>query len=1345
MADQSVLDALTEKLFGPLGPEKFLDVTQRDARKKQAELPAAERRIGRLEKIASEEGLNAPPADSNFSVYKLLDAISTPKQMVQGAIAKGIGADGYSKLSLADAAKKGADEDIYAAKLMRRMPIIGTGDRAFGLPETLKGVVRGGLGFAADVATDPLSYFTFFSRGLGPQVGGLPLSEEAIRLTDGTTAKPFELYKKLLKSASSETASAINEIDDTLKAGYRNVDAGNQLKYFKASKAFNKAAAPFRNLNETLAAMKSQKGFGLDSLAAQDVQAQAAVSAARQSRLSQIADELGGVHVDDLNKIFKQRAIRFNSPFAGIPSFGKIPLLGAPELDIPFVSKVSEHLYQELSAAPYTMAAKFAKNVNNALGENPDSLFWNAAAKIGRGLNSGGELAAKTLGKVSRRIQASGSVLGARAADEAVKEHEVAVGALDMLSATESHYLLGNLPQDRPDIYNDITDTLQSGIQHMTTAKGDIAEKAADIMENRATFDEAVEGLRSKYNTAETPGLGDRVVESVQAVRNQFQKMFDIEKEAGLLNNSIRGYVHQMYESGFLDDIKDGPMKKRVMNLFGNGASADFTVERTFRTLKEAELMGLKPVKDIREIMRSRIFWHHRMMAEKDFAERMAYNFALPKSVHDEVQRLAVQGAKGIQEQASAVLDRYGTSDPHNLLFSLSGAKQTSRNGLVDGQVYDRWVSSAFGDNPVYKDLALKEIEQSAPILYAKLQQGLDRDSILNDVDILNERNTLDTKASALKASVKGLPGRDGEGPFTRAGAEPVSEVTRAKIRKLLDDGTIDHDTMQFYDGLLPKSLVEHIEDSSRGHDMLKAIERNLSAAGVRDPALDPIRRFAGAYKGHIKALKFGTTIMWPAYWVRNIMGAPFQGVHAMSQLGEAFNPLQMYKVYNVLKNNLAVETATGLLTGRELQTEMAQFGITGSLLNQVDLMHSYADQQAAILNTSESLQAIPALRRYMEKPAGKLQKTLGGIEAGFTGKSRMTDWAWEKLPRFGDRLEAFGRQHLYIMRRMRGDDPQSAANVVRRMMIDYQHGKTPFERNFLNNVFFFYSFSRGNLPTLFHSMMERPGMLSNSFSAAQSIAEMVSGSDDIDLDVDLGERLKSVRQREGLSFVVGKNKKTGLPVVISSTGLPVEDLGRFSALYLPTGSTWNDLVNAVGHSAKRSMQLAVSQANPWISGAYKVATGMDPFFDRPITDKKLRTIAGFERDMSRLAGHVLDKIPGDVMKTVDKELFSTLGAKDNGDGTYLVNPYTFMLLTHVVPGASRFINTRNSLSKPGQDSSVKAWRAFTGVNVQDQDLDTSAVFDRKKQLEDFLVERDIPTSLKAYRKFKATQERDDK
>lgn len=1337
MADQSIIDQIAQKIFGDPAPEKFLDEVQKGADQKKKLLPSREKRIGRLEDIAASEGLS-PPAEKNpFSVYNILDTFATPGQYVRGGLAKLVGEPGYTDEGFADAATKGTAEDIYTAKLLRRLPVIGTGERAGGLPEYLKGTIRGGLGFAGDIASDPLSYFTIFSRGLGAQKGGLPLSEDLIR-AGGSTKTPMDLYRDLLGKHSATAATEIADIEKGISSGLRSEEAGRLLQSYIAQRPERLASKPFRDLNETLANFRGQKAQGLDSIASQRSSFAEPLVEARKSRLAQIAEEMGNVHADDLDKIFKQRAIRFNSPFAGFPSFGKIPILGAAELDIPLVTDISKKIYRGLGDGVYNAKVTFATKVNEGLKNNPDSLFFQAAARIGKTLQGTNDFLTGAASKVSRRTLASGQVIGPRAQQEAILEHEVAAGTNDLLATAEAEYILGKLPKDRPDIRAGITDALQSGIQHMKKKDGSVASTAAQIEEDLAAYQKGLQNITQKY--------GPEAAEATERIRELFEKLDIKEAGAGVKHGTIRAYVHQMFDSGLTDDMVDSPAKKAAMNLFGHGDAADFKLGRTMRTISEAEALGLKPEKDIYKILQKRLYVHHRAMGEKDFAERMAYNFSLPQDAYRQLQALSLDESRGMQQQASAALSKYGFENPLELLTTANGGAVVTKRGLVDGEVYDRWLDHSYhppgaGDFNELERVAMQEIEAGAPVLANKLKAGATKQQLLLDPEILAERAELQQKADVFKGSVRTLVGRDGEGPLARAGATTVSMQTKKRFDHLFQG---DEETKAFFDNILPRSFAEAVDESVKGMSAMRSLESQLAAAGVKDPALDPLRKALGFYTGAVKLQKVGATLFWPAYWIRNLTGAPLQSAHAVAQLGENFSIPQMHKVWKIISGKGDALIGGRAVSGKQLQMEMAQFGITGSVLNQVDLMHTYNDQLASLINTSESLRSIPAFRKYLEKPPGLIKKTLGKIEVGFTGKSGYTDWAWEKIPAFGDRLEAFGRQHLYITRRMRGDDPQSAANIVRRMMVDYGHGKTAFERNFLNNMFFFYSFSRGNLPTLFTSMMERPGMLSMGLSAKQSIAEMIGSSSEIENDTDLGERLKSIRQREGASIVVGKNKTTGLPVVVSSFGHPDEDLSRFSALYLPTGSTWRDLISAAGNTASRSLQLAVSQMNPWITSAYKIATKQDPFYDKPITDKKLRTIAGFERDVTDLSRYTLDKIPNDAMKKIDRELFGMLGGTNNGDGTWTVDPYVYLLLTNVVPGASRLINTRNALSKPGQAGTTKFLRGLTGVNVQDQDLETSAVFDRERQLTEFLQERDIPTSVKAYREFKRNQEPED-
>ena len=1296
---------------------RFLDKVRGQALRSEKDLNNVERGNLRAENLIRTAGFEPPAeAEGNF-LYRLLDTLGTPGQYMTGIAAKLFDQNGYGKLGFHQAGLRGSAEDLNVGRLLRNAPVIGAKGAA---PGWAKGIARGALGFAGDVSLDPLSYISVASKGLGPAVGGAPLSDDVIRLAGGKLSTPFQLAKEIEASKVAEAEKGFGAIDNWLKASGGDPVVAQMVKDSRIAEAKISAAAPFKDLRSHLETAKTQKGAGLKKLTASDPAAAALEAEAEALRIKKLQGDLQGLHYDDFDKIYKPRAMRFNSPFAGSATIGKIPILGAAELDIPFLTDASAKIYKTLGELPYNSAAKLSNYVQKGLENSPNNLAYLAAANLGKKLSGAGELTTKIAAEFSNRVKASGKIFGSSVFNQSIKEQEVARGSLGMSAMLEAAFRTGGLP-DNPELFKDITRSIQAGTK----------KTGKDIAKDAQMYAANLESMRAKYNTQEG-GLGDRVVNTVADVEKQFAQMADIEKNAGVLEHTINGYVHQMYTPKGGAEIPDERLYAPVKNLFSQKGASDFTAHRVFGTLEEAKLRGFEPEEDIRTILATRIYWHKRALAEKEFAERTAYYAGITKPLYERLKVLATNESSKIQNQALDVLHKMGMAQPKDILEAIPGLKANIDSGsVIDGATYDRLKTAIADPKHQYHSEAL-DVAKRNNLLLGK--EGIP------ESELLVEQARLEAASQNYTRSINVLLDRGGENALTRAGGGEVNQTIRNRIKNhaagITDDVAAKaaaEDAAKFFEGVLPQTLVEAVEDSFKTHDVLQAFHKTLATAGVKDPIAHPLYRMLKLFKGHQTLLKKGATIWWPAYWARNLMSAPFQAARGVAQLGQAFSLPNLVNVHRVIQYGKDVRTATGeIIKHGEIMAELSRLGITGSAQNQADLFHTIADQYASVMNSVPGMREVPALRRLAQQEKTGVAKFIGKAEQKISGASGVTDWAWEKIPLFRDRLEAFGRQHLYINRRMMGDDPQTAAAKVGEMMVDYAHGKTPFERNFMNNAFFFYSFSRSNASSLFHQMMERPGLLSNQFAASKELAEAVAGSADLENeDSDLGERIKSIRNREGLSHYLGTNKETGLPVVVSSTGLPVEDLSRFNAVYLPKNPTWNDLLNAGYKTASRSAVVALSQANPWLKFGVDALSGKNTYFDRPLTEKSLRKVAGFERDISKLTAYPVNKVPDTVWKTLDKGLATMLAGKPNGDGTITVNPYMMLTLTNLVPGAARFIQTRNALTKPGQKGATKAYRFGTGINVQDVNAEQSAAYDKKRELDEFVQDNDIPRTLR--------------
>lgn len=132
---------------------------------------------------------------------------------------------------------------------------------------------------------------------------------------------------------------------------------------------------------------------------------------------------------------------------------------------------------------------------------------------------------------------------------------------------------------------------------------------------------------------------------------------------------------------------------------------------------------------------------------------------------------------------------------------------------------------------------------------------------------------------------------------------------------------------------------------------------------------------------------------------------------------------------------------------------------------------------------------------------AGETQRTLAQkLESGkfFTFSSR------NHFLRVGTRVGKFvednARMALFIDRLRKGDTAEQAALVVKKYLFDYGD-LSDFERKVLNRVFFFYTWTRNNIPLQLHSLVTTPGKFGMPFKAKYEIEKNVPYANEKYLD----------------------------------------------------------------------------------------------------------------------------------------------------------------------------------------------------------------------------------------------------
>jgi hypothetical protein len=1204
----------------------------------------------RMDDIARMLGEDVAPDAKPNALFRLLDTLDTPRQYLSGVIAKGVGIPEYQDVGILDAASKAAGEDLTTGEILRRSDI---------LPNNP--VLRGTAGFIGDVVTDPLSWLK--PLGVAKQVGHLKVNDVAALKTAGGTKTAHQLYQAL-SEAKSKT------ILDELVQTYGGSTPDVAREFFQgqaAAKGAKAAETPFTQLAVLLQqrAKESAVGLGTTEKIAGILDAQNAQKA------EGIAKELG-LNFSDTNDLWsqlegvvKKPRVVLSSPFAN-PTGASIPLFGGREIEIPGLSAISEKIYDDLAKGYYAAPVYLKGLVNDGLTKNPESMMWKTAASVGKMLSSTHKGAVSLSSLLSRRVASTGEIFGSDLARKVIREDEVARGVAYMDASKEAGFLARNLLKhpEAKTIFTDMSHTLQ---------EASISDEA---------FNGALQTIKQKY-----PDAAEQIDEFLGGVQDLHAKILDIEGNANFFDQeslmkmrkaSARGYVMQTYTFPPGTEVENA-INKLTDNLIGDG---DFTLRKQIQNMKLAKDMGYVPNENILDSVITRLYQHKKVMAEKEFAEKFVYQWALRPGAYEAIKKEASNFASAKRAATVAAMKQMGYPiNPDEILQKQAIKISGGSENYLSPEIYERW----------------RKVMQNGPkdTSYEFVSGEVARNGLKFTPE---EALDIETRYRGVNSAAETMLGRDGNNAYTMGGGTLLSETLRKKLK-----GLNKKDEM-FWDSLLPESLVRHLEESYNGLSYLKAMETRLGKGF--ESLTGPLRKFVNAYVPYIRAFKAGATLYWPGYMARNITAMPFQAIQAMSILGEAMNPAALIRNHGILNLGRNVVTEAGeKLTSKQLLAELADVGIRHDYGSVADMIEMSAD----MLN--------------MYKPQKELSKYK--IAKG-----------WQKVSGFAhsanSAVERWGRTHVYTNLRMKGMSRSAAAAQTAKVMIDYTHGKTPFEKNLLNNVFFFYSFSRGNASNMFHSLVANPGVLTTQLHGHKAIAEMLTDDANFVPGEDLEKKVQTFSSAQQLTTLVGINKKTGLAKVLKGTGMPVEDLGKWGGLVpnIPNKITMGDIMQSAGDSVSSGAATVFAQTNPVVRGIFeRMIFKKDMFFNRPISDETIRKIPSWQRDINLISNYRFDALPNEVWKGLDDVTKAVLGGKSNPDGTITIRPEAMTVLTYFVPGASRILSTRMALTKPGSDAGLNRLRLTSGINVQEVDPEKSIAWEEMARKKEYYETQGIPTS----------------
>ena len=1304
-------------------------------------------------------------------IMEILDTLGTPAQWGAGAVAKASGAKDYKDLDWLGAASLGAEKNRSQLDNLREAGVLKNSP-----------VLRGALGFAADVVTDPLNWVSIFPQGAS--IAGRALSDVAVPSITGKLETARDIANRIEQTHFEKLTSLLGDVPEGEARQLMLADAGVKAKG-EARKAFERAIA-------VASKDKMYQRSGAASLAPE------AVAIARAKDLAETG--LGLQNIEDVNKLFKPKTLRFSSPFAGLPGIGeKMPILGTREADIPIVSDAIVKLHEGLSNSYYGLKQNVRNWIPEALEPTSSSMNRFAASFVQGAANKLGGAHAWTvnrLGAVSQRIASTGRVLGDRQrADQIANYQRDAEYAFKVIAAQ------AGMAGDEIAQFSDGEEILKHITKSMDSVN-DVGERewmqAQEMMSKLPPDERKIAEQAMKARPFPPPEVADKVLNDellkrlggdqqkhaaamrlASHIRKRYDALAKADHEAGLLGNVLDNYFLHAYDPTDFKGDWDTLLKSTISQASkaAGGPLTDFTKLRKFPTIQQAIGAGLKPEENALKLLMAREHASKIAHLQKEFAERMAWQHGVRPEVYQAITAVAKDQSSKQRLAAAAALNDMGIVNRADLTIP---ALQFNSGEVMDIEKWDNMADRLKFSDP--ESLGYKEMIENTTQMRTIDGVEIPHDQFFADPKY---RELVGSMSEGYKKSLEMVPGYYGQSALAAAGGTTIRPFLRSKMLSKLDPE--DH---LFWDNVIPTPLAGALEEAySTGDWLRRHVDKNSLGKAKNDTirALDGSLSFLGKAN---KLLKAGMLSIWPARYTRDLMSAgfqsglvstPFEQVGAAAKnlaqlpiqgsvmaatlaekiplvgptigegarkLGEFLNFPSIAHANTIFSGADLVSLSGKKISNKELQLAAMRAGFEWNGNYSTDLVASIND----MIEEAVSSPAVRAVAPGIGK-LGKKAPELTAVQKGTSWalKKRgiaLEDRHWQAFPDFAERLERYGRTNTFIELVKRDFDFEEAASLANRMHVDYKNAKTPFERKFLNNLFFFYSFSRGNASTLAQSLMKKPGALTTQMHAREAIAEMLRDPNTYVDDPDIEESVRSKRMNESMALYMGTSKKSGMPTFLSGVGLPIEDITKYTAISLPSSLSLRDVIRAGAQSAKRSSQLIGSQTNPLIKTAIETMTGRSLFYDRPLTDETLRKIPKWERDSSILNKIPFRAIPKEVWDGVDTVTKEVLDAKDNGDGTFTVNPYNLALISVILPGlasiapanpvigalsplkyTSRFFPTRRKLTEAGVSDRDKALGFLTGLKIDEIDPEASAKYDESRDIQNYLEYLGIPKS----------------
>lgn len=1222
----------------------------------------------KLKQRAEAEGVDPLLTEPRKSLFfSALDVLDTPKQWTQGVLDSAFIRKDLADVGLFGAAKRGADEDITGADMLRRA----------GLQSPIGRAV---LGFGMDVFLDPLIFGGGATKGLASAAGrklsktGLAFKNELVKDTIGAGIAKGQLFDDAVFAANevAETSfKGLSRLEGILKK-YPKADAGEAIMLaHEATSALQQASPALARMGLTAQEFASKTpvealgkikelfpapglsvNVGMPFLGHLQGKASYALrpgDGAVRKTLKTIGNIVkpGRLQLASVDTAQMRKGLELTGAAPAFDAtYGAVKQLAQAGLDaagiafnvgknaaqkVPGVKTISAGVGEMTDAVGTTFKKIFAKNLLPGMSPNAIQRDLEFKAKIAGVNDEARHLVVKMFPDSFREE----TYQAARASTD-LAAHAMEASGLQAMKG-----LADGLEQADKGLAKDLLEAINL-----------VAGGAADDMEIilPQADDLFRKGLEAVVNNPETPS---DVVENIVKTIKHFDSLRAEEMAMGIKVGLLDSYLPHIY------------MNQRHGKLRGTAASFQFTKSRKYNSLKEALLDGgLVGRTDLEGLVYHRTRKSLIKRAEKQHFIRMGVEEGYDAKTYSSLFRQADTNpllAKAMKRRGLSIPTQFTPEEleqarkiyEKSAPFEKMAADAIGAKILESGAEKVQRAVALAGDNQ--KQLAFQFINDENAELFYNIHKNFE-DEVQHQV-------------------------------LANGVTKPLASARTSALDTELARAVVDKDGVATY---LPKSIADMYEDSVSRRDSIRAMLGN-SEIGLK--MLD-------LHDSSLNAMKKLVTLPFISYWSRNLFG---DGLFRLMDGGiEALDPGHMAVTYNLLKGKESLLSASG-------QT------YTPDLFKRIAKESGIQMRESQYLEILDDASSILDIEKFILK-----QK---GIRANLRrSPSVALEVAQERMR---DRFENFFRLNHLAHRLKVGDTIPDAIRRTNEALINYGD-LTEIERSFFRRAFMFWGWTSKASKKAVSQLFRNPGDITIQLHAARGVAEGFSEPDAPPTPDEIGVKtLASLNALEQIAFPLGRDRE-GKVLMGRGFGLPVDVLGQNLSIYLPRKMSLQEIADTAYDSTVRSLQKQAALSNPGLKNLVEAISQKNLYFDAPLDAKFLRRLPQWEKLARAVAPHKYNKIPAAVGRAFDDTTLAILGGGRDSEGNLFADPGRYWLLTQTIPAIARLVGTARDLTRTDIPLPQKLIEQVSGVRVSAQDVSRSLAHRQRREIEDQLEENKL-------------------